>query len=92
MLESRAGQRESLTKEPNNPDTIHTELDHGQRALELNGFGCNWIRGVWIIEAWDGRYDTIDQTFHWAAQTISWLCEKTDTPFHADPCVIVFRL
>lgn len=39
------GQREALIKEPNNPDTIHAKLDHGQRVLELNGFGCNWIRG-----------------------------------------------
>lgn len=74
MLESCAGQQEALIKELNNPDTIHAELDHGQWVSELNGFGYNWIRGVWITEARDGWYDTIDQTFNWAAQTISWLC------------------
>lgn len=74
MLESCVGQREALIKELYNPDTIHAELDHGQWVLELNGFGYNWIHGVWIIEAWDGWYDTIDRTFNWAAQTVSWLC------------------
>ena len=74
MLESCAGRQEAFIKEPNNLDTIHAELDHGQWVSELNGFGYNWIHGVWIIEARDGWYDTIDQTFNWAAQTISWLC------------------